>query len=155
MPFEFLIITCKMLDGTGNSVFSHTFQLCCRHGAGEVRIFGKILKITSVQRIPVNINTGTQKTVDLVLAKLHALHLIQFFHQLRIKGTCQQRTVRQCIGHGTAVHTDAGRTIGTAGHRNTELLQSIRHTAESCCCSGGNFRGTHAFSSGHADQIFV
>ena len=58
MSFEFLIITCKMLDGSGNSIFSHAFQLCRRHGTGEVRILGKILKVTSVQRISVNIDAG-------------------------------------------------------------------------------------------------
>ena len=59
MTLEFLIVTCKMLDGAGDTVFSHAGQLCCCHDTGEIRVFRKILKVTTVQWIPVDIDAGS------------------------------------------------------------------------------------------------
>ena len=54
-----------------------------------------------------------------------------------------------------AVHTYAGRAVGTAAHRDAKLLQPVRHAAEGACCSRSHLRGTHSFPAHDTGKILI
>ena len=144
-----------MLDRTSNSRSRHRLHLRRTDPSGQKRILRNILKITPIQRIPVNIHTRSKKRINLIQPKLLPRHLIQIPHQFRIKSTAQQCPIRQRKRLRSTVHTNPGRTIRTTANRNTQLLQRIRDTAKRCRSSRRNLRTAHTLSTEHGNQIFL
>ena len=144
-----------MLYRTSNSRLRHSLHLSCTNPACKNRILRNILKITSVQRISVNIHTRSKKRINLIQAKFLTRHLIQCTHKLHIKSTAKRSSIRQRKRLRTTVHTDTGRTIRTTANRNSKRSQTICHSAKSSRRSRSNLRAAHTLTTEYRNQIFL
>ena len=150
-----LIITTEMLYRTSDSRLRHSLHLSCTNPACKNRILRNILKITSVQRISVNIHTRSKKRINLIQAEFLTRHLIQCTHKLHIKSTAKRSSIRQRKRLRTTIHTNTGRTIRTTSNRNSKRSQAICHSAKSSRRSRSNLRATHTLTPEHRDQILL
>jgi len=149
-----LIITTEMLYRTSDSRLRHSLHLSCTNPACKNRILRNILKITSVQRISVNIHTRSKKRINLIQAEFLTRHLIQCTHKLHIKSTAKRSSIRQRKRLRTTVHTDTRRTIRTTANRNSKRSQTICHSAKSSRRSRSNLRAAHTLTTEYRNQIF-
>ena len=133
----------------------HSPKLCRRHFTREQRVFGKILEIPAVQRISVDVHTGTEQGFDLVLAKLQSLPLIQLLRQFLVKAARQTGSVRHCKRNCTAVHPYSARAVRTTAERNLVVQQPIRHSAKRTRRSGRDLRRTHSLRAHNAAKLLI
>ena len=102
-----------------------------------------------------NVHARPEQQIHPVSAQFQPLHLEQVFHQFRIEGAGEAGSIRQAERMRPAVHTDAGRAVRTASHRNAEFFQPLRHASEGSCSSGSDLGRTHSLSPHDAGKVFI
>ena len=144
-----------MLDRAGRHALAHAAQLHYRHLSRQEWIFGKVFEISAVQRMPVNIHAGSEQGIDAVLAQFQSLPVVEFLDQHIVPGAGKTGAGghRKCLC--PAVHADPAGSVGAAAERYAEAEQPVCYAAESRRCAGSDLGGTHALTSGEADQVFV
>ena len=100
------------------------------------------------------IQSGTKQRINLVAHQFPSLHHIQFLHQLFIKGTGKKRPDGNLRGLRADVHADAGRAVGSSGHRNAViLLQGFGQAAEAGSHAGRHSGRAHSFAPHHDRKL--
>ena len=150
-----LIVGGKVLDRPGHAPAVQPTQLGAGHLSGQKRILGEILEIAAIQRMAVDVDAGAQQRVHMVFAQFQPFHRVEFLTQIFVE--C--RSQAGAIGHGesnrAAVHADTAGTIGTAGGRQTVVLQSIADTADSPGCTRRNARRVHPLAPDDGAKLVV
>src|SRR5699024_2625039 len=82
-------------------------------------------------------------------------HTVQFLRQLLVKGTSNRRSVRQGKCFGSAVHSNAGRSVRAARGGDSEVFQALCQSAERGGCTGRHLRAAHSLSAEQTDEILV
>ena len=91
----FLVVACIMFDRCSASrYFLYTQCHGSSHHTGQQRIFGIIFKVSSAQRISVNVHTRCQPEGDTEQFHLVADHLTEFTNKVQIPGLCQKSSYR-------------------------------------------------------------
>ena len=133
----------------------HAFGLCDRHHSGEIRVFGVIFEVPSVQRIAVNIDAGSEQCIDVVAVQLHTFKSEKLFYKRKIEGARKQRTIRKAESGRAAVHTDSGRTVRAAAGRDAEVLQALCDAAKCSSGSRSDLWTAHAFAVYDMLQVLI
>ena len=71
MAAVLLIVSAEMLYRSRNVHIVKSAKLRTCDDAREVWVFGEIFKVSSVERIAVNVHSGTEQTFDLVVNEFH------------------------------------------------------------------------------------
>ena len=82
--------------GSASRYFLHTQCHGCSHHTCQQRILGIIFKVSSAQRISVNVHTRCQPEGDTEQFHLVADHLTKFTNKIQIPGLCQKSSYRNC-----------------------------------------------------------
>ena len=91
----FLVVACIMFDRCSASrYFLYTQCHGSSHHTGQQRIFGIIFKVSSAQRISVNVHTRCQPEGDTEQFHLVADHFTEFTNKVQIPGLCQKSSYR-------------------------------------------------------------
>ena len=107
---NFLIIGAKVLYGSRHSCPMHSPDLCCCHFSGNKRVLRKIFKVPSIQWMPVDIHSGSQKNINMIFYHFQTGMIIQFFHKFLIKCTGKHCAIWQTECFHTTVKTHSGRS---------------------------------------------
>ena len=106
-PVIFLIVAGKMFyGGTASGHFLHAQRHGACHDSGKKRIFRIVFKVSSTERIPMDVHARSEPQGYLEFLHLMADHFSDLFDQLRIPGLCQKGPYRNrrailIIGHTT------------------------------------------------------
>ena len=145
MSCRLLVVRRKMLHRCKRAAFFDSPCHCCRKTSGHIRIFTEILKIASVQRIAVDINSRSEQSVYFVCNQLFSFHHIKFFHHWNVKRTCKQCSDWKLCCLQSALHTDTGRSVCTADSRDSIFIQAVADTSKCGCRTRCYFRAAHSF----------
>ena len=89
-PVVFQVIGCEMLDrGAALAVFLYAEGHGSGAFSGNQRILGIILKVSSAERIPVNVQSRRQPEIHMELLHFFSYHVPNLLDELRIPGLSQ------------------------------------------------------------------
>ena len=89
-PVVFQVIGCEMLDrGAALAVFLYAEGHGSGAFSGNQRILGIILKVSSAERIPVNVQSRRQPEIHMELLHFFSYHVPDLLDELRIPGLSQ------------------------------------------------------------------
>ena len=121
----FLIISAEVLDSTCYALGMETFQLGGSHLARKERILGEILKVSTVERVTVNVHAGAKETLDLICHHFTACECKQLAEQLTVECGSKQSAVRQAECLCAAVKAHTRRTVIAAGTGNAHSCEPV------------------------------
>ena len=147
MPVCLLIVAAAVLDRSLDTGSVQSAQLGDCDESSQLRIFGEILKVSAVQRMPVNIHAGAEQAVHLIRSHFQTDALKQAHDERQIEGRGEQRTVRQAECLCAAVQPHSGGAVRAAAGGDAVFLQRIGHAAECGCRSRCDARAAHALAA--------
>ena len=150
-----LIVGSKVLDRPGHAPTVQPAQLGAGHLSGQKRILGEILEIAAVQRVAMDIDTGAQQRINMVFAQLQPFHRVEFLTQFLVERRSQTGAIGHGEGYRAAIHTDTAGAVGTAGRRQTVVLQSIADTADGPRRTRRDARGVHPLTPNDRAKLVV
>ena len=121
---DFLIIQRIVLYTGSYTILLHTLYIRNHHAGSQIRIFTHILKVTSIQRSTVNVDTGTQKDILVAITRLFTDTFS--IKQRHIRVPCSSQTSQCRISH-TRVIGPASLIPLIPKHFGTNTMRTIRH----------------------------
>ena len=130
----------------------YTFHIICSHASCQKGIFGKVFKISSAERISLEIHSRSKDHIRTVEHHFLSHKLIEFFHQVIIPctgqtGTDRNKRCRSC-------QADSRRSVCCSHRYDAFLSQTLRYTSVNRGISRCSERTSHSVvSSGKGFQI--
>ena len=129
----FLVVACKVLQAARHACGLHARYVCACHFACKVRIFGKVLEVTSAFRIALDVGAGGKQNVDVKADCFLAERLAHLVHKFRIptvchcsaagEARCRVAGVQSQVVGGGALLTQSAGTVGTKQTGDVVLRQ--------------------------------
>ena len=110
VPVELLIVEREMLDGGGDALRLHAFNVGDHEGGIQKRIFRKVFEVTPAEGRTRDVDAGPEQEVDATGAGIAAQAFADFARKLGIPTRCQRGAA--CIGRGRSPGAHADRGIG-------------------------------------------
>ena len=151
----FLRVGAEVLDHARHAPAGQPAQLRAGYHAGKKGIFRKIFKIAPVERIAVKIHAGAEQRVDPVAPQLKAFPGKELLIERCVEGGGQTGAVGERKSDGAAVHSDAAGAVRTAGDRDAEATQPVRHSAEGPRDPGSDLWRAHALPPHQGAEIGI
>ena len=121
-----------MLGTHTGTLTLHTLDIGSSYLTRQQRVFTIVFKVTTAQRITVQVHTRTQDDVTAVFLGFVTNGFTHLGYQFRIPGRGQTRTDRECRGIVSLRSTLAG---GVDAHTGRTVSQYSGRNAQSCYLS--------------------
>ena len=132
-PVRFLVVQGKMLQRSADPVRLDAFNHGRRHLACQQRVFGIIFKVSSVQRVPVDIGSRPQQHIHAIAFCFISHGFSYLLHQFRVPSRSQQGFHRKM---GTVESLARILTCRRDTHARRPVCQHRRRNTQAGNCIG-------------------
>ena len=103
----FVVVDGKVFERSAYPHRFHALDVGAAHLAGEIGIFGKIFKVAAAQRRALDVDSGTEDDVDLLIDALFAQSDAHFADEIGIPARRHIDGRRECGGREGHLHAEA------------------------------------------------
>ena len=160
-----LVVRRVVLDGSAHPVGLDASDVGRGHLAGEERILGEILEVTSAQRVAVDVHTRGEEDVHAVFQDFVAHGFRHLLHHFRIPGARKEGSHRETgavVGVAVTLtgrlDAQAGRAVGEDGAGDAQTFDRTgvaRRTGDLPGGTGGNAVHHSGTGAAHQERRFL